>query len=122
MNSKDTAMGSTAAMPLLFAMQGPIVITPGLSSESIQAIIGIVVGTILVIAIGLPIIRAIIRGVERRSAPPALRGDLNQRLDRIEQTVDSIAVEVERVSEAQRFLTRLQTEDRPVGSGQQPPR
>jgi hypothetical protein len=34
----------------------------------------------------------------------------NERLDRIENAVDSIAVEIERVSENQRFMTRLMTE------------
>jgi hypothetical protein len=34
----------------------------------------------------------------------------NERLERIEQAVDAIAVEVERVSENQRFMTRLMTE------------
>jgi len=34
----------------------------------------------------------------------------DDRLLRLEQAVDSIAVEVERISEGQRFLTRLQTE------------
>ena len=34
----------------------------------------------------------------------------NERLDRIETAVDSIAIEVERVSENQRFMTRLMTE------------
>lgn len=34
----------------------------------------------------------------------------NERLDRIEQAVDTIAVEIERVSENQRFMTRLMTE------------
>jgi hypothetical protein len=34
----------------------------------------------------------------------------SERLDRIEQAVDTIAVEIERVSENQRFMTRLMTE------------
>jgi hypothetical protein len=34
----------------------------------------------------------------------------NERLERIEQAVDTIAVEMERVSENQRFMTRLMTE------------
>ncbi len=34
----------------------------------------------------------------------------NELLDRIEQAVDTIAVEIERVSENQRFMTRLMTE------------
>lgn len=39
---------------------------------------------------------------------PELGAD--DRLARLEQAVDAIAVEVERISEGQRFLTRLQTE------------
>ena len=38
-----------------------------------------------------------------------LAGD-DDRLQRLEQAVDAIAVEVERISEGQRFLTKLQTE------------
>jgi len=34
----------------------------------------------------------------------------DERLARIEQAVDAIAIEVERIAESQRFLTRLQTE------------
>jgi hypothetical protein len=37
-----------------------------------------------------------------------------QRLERIEQSVDAIAIEVERVTEGQRFLTRLLTDKQPV--------
>jgi hypothetical protein len=40
----------------------------------------------------------------------------NERLDRIEQAVDSIAIEIERVSENQRFMTRLMTETQLAGS------
>jgi hypothetical protein len=39
-------------------------------------------------------------------------GASDDRLLRLEQAVDSIAVEVERISEGQRFLTKLQTEQR----------
>jgi hypothetical protein len=38
------------------------------------------------------------------------RVDDDDRLARIEQAVDAIAIEVERITESQRFLTRLQTE------------
>lgn len=34
----------------------------------------------------------------------------DDRLERLEMAVDSIAIEVERISESQRFLTKLQTE------------
>lgn len=49
----------------------------------------------------------------RRAIAPAPRApapESVQRLERIEQAVDTIAVEMERVSESQRFLTRILTE------------
>ena len=36
----------------------------------------------------------------------------NARLERIEQAVDAIAIEVERVSEGQRFVTKLLSDDK----------
>jgi len=49
----------------------------------------------------------------RRKATQVTRDvarDDDDRLARIEQAVDAIAIEVERIAESQRFLTRLQTE------------
>ena len=39
-----------------------------------------------------------------------------ERLDRIEHAVDTIAIEIERVSENQRFMTRLMTETQLAGT------
>ena len=83
--------------------------------------------TIACIALGIPIIRALSRRFIDRPAPaPVIAGDFTARLERIEQAVDSIAIEVERISEAQRFTTKLLTQGGtaaglPAGS-QQPPR
>jgi hypothetical protein len=44
--------------------------------------------------------------------------DNTQRLERMEQALDSIAIEMERVSEGQRFVTRIMSESRSVGEGQ----
>ena len=42
------------------------------------------------------------------SAPaPALSQEQTRRFDRLEQSVDAIAIEVERISENQRYLTKL---------------
>jgi hypothetical protein len=38
------------------------------------------------------------------------RGELEARLDRIEQAVETIAIEMERVGEGQRFVTKLLAE------------
>lgn len=45
------------------------------------------------------------RGTVVRQLPPD-----DDRLQRLEHAVDAIAIEVERISEGQRFLTKLQTE------------
>jgi hypothetical protein len=69
-----------------------------------------IVGTIFVL---FPIvvassIRMLKRGA-RQSAPPPSPESM-QRMERLEQAVDAIAIEVERISEGQRFVTRLLTE------------
>ncbi|CAN5432011.1 hypothetical protein BH09GEM1_BH09GEM1_46280 [soil metagenome] len=71
----------------------------------------IFVSSIPVIAIGVPIARAFARRIERAPvAMPAMPHELEARLERMEQAIDSIAVEMERVSEGQRFTTKLLTE------------
>jgi multidrug efflux pump subunit AcrA (membrane-fusion protein) len=61
-----------------------------------------------VIAIGFPIARAIARRMDKRgAAAPGADADTRARLERIEQAVDAIAIEVERVSEGQRFTTKI---------------
>lgn len=59
-----------------------------------------------VIAIGLPIARAYARRIEAKPAP-SVSADVTARLERMEQAIDSIAIEVERISEGQRFTTKL---------------
>jgi hypothetical protein len=53
----------------------------------------------------------------RRAAVAPAAPDLDARLQRIEQAVESIAIEVERVSEAQRFSARLLAERGPADAG-----
>jgi hypothetical protein len=60
-----------------------------------------------VIAIGFPIARAIARKMDRKAVAPASEGDTRMRLERIEHAVDAIAVEVERISEGQRYTTKV---------------
>jgi hypothetical protein len=55
------------------------------------------------------ITRAKRRAMGAPRADARLAGD-DDRLQRLEQAVDAIAVEVERISEGQRFLTKLQTD------------
>ena len=62
-----------------------------------------------VIIIGLPLARAFGRRLERRSDPAALPDPaIAGQLQRIEQAVEAMAIEVERISESQRFIAKLQ--------------
>ena len=61
-----------------------------------------------------PLAASLGRLMWRRSAKPAMPPgwyDAAQRLERLEQAVDTIAVEVERVSEGQRFMTKIMTQN-----------
>jgi hypothetical protein len=61
-------------------------------------------------AVGLPIARALARRMDRESALSKIPPEVMQRLDRMEHALDSIAIEVERISEGQRFTTKLLSE------------
>lgn len=80
----------------------------GLSSNQLTGIT--IVGTIFVLfpIVVASAIRMLKRGT-RQSAPPPSPESM-QRMERLEQAVDAIAIEVERISEGQRFVTRLLTE------------
>ena len=61
-------------------------------------------------AIGWPIARAYARRVEEGQTNTRVPLEVTARLERMEQALDSIAVEVERISEGQRFTTKLLSE------------
>ncbi|HEV7837619.1 MAG TPA: hypothetical protein VGO75_06065 [Gemmatimonadaceae bacterium] len=62
------------------------------------------------IIIGLPLARAFARRMDRRGAAPQISNEVSAQLNQISQAVDAIALEVERISEGQRFTTKLLTE------------
>jgi hypothetical protein len=85
--------------------------------ELIPIVLFIMMG---ITAIGWPIARAMARKMDREALPPKVPLEISSRLERMEQAIDSIAVEVERISEGQRFTTKLLSE-RPQGAPQQLP-
>ena len=73
----------------------------------------IVLGVCATVAISvISIGRAYVRSIEteRKSSRSDLPPEVQNRMTRIEQAVDAIAIEVERMSEGQRFTTRLLAE------------
>ena len=80
---------------------------PTIPAGAMDIAIGFFV-TCAVIVIGWPISRALGRRFERRGQTPLLDASVADQLQRIEQAVEAVAIEVERISESQRFLARLQ--------------
>ena len=71
----------------------------------------IVMGFVLAMTMVLPISIAIARRIWKRGTPATssapMSREMDERLGRLEQAMDAVAVEVERVGEGQRFGTRV---------------
>jgi hypothetical protein len=65
---------------------------------------------VIVIVIGFPLVRAWVKRIEQGASSPKRSLESDRRLERMEQAIDAMAVEVERISESQRFMTRLLSE------------
>ena len=65
---------------------------------------------IVVLSLGIPFVRALARRWENESRQPRVPSEVVSRLERIEHAVEAVAIEVERISEGQRFTTKLLSE------------
>lgn len=63
--------------------------------------------TVVTLALGIPLVRAYNKRLDTQASRPSLAPEVMTRLERMEQSIDSIAVEIERISEGQRFTTKL---------------
>ena len=68
--------------------------------------------TAVVLAIGVPLARAFSRKMDADSRNPRIPTEVSDRLERMEQALEAVAIEVERISEGQRFTTKLLSEGR----------
>jgi|SRR2546423_2501506 len=75
----------------------------------------------IVLAIGVPLARAYSRRMEAESRSPRLPTEVTDRLERMERSIDSIAIEVERITEGQRFTTKLLSEGKGAAESRQIP-
>jgi hypothetical protein len=81
-----------------------------------------VLGGLFLIIVLLPLSIAFARRIWRRGVATvtSLPGELMERLARLEQGVDAVAVEVERIGEGQRYMARMFAEEgvpRGIGAG-----
>lgn len=77
------------------------------------ALAAIIFGTMSTAVVQLARMRY--KHLAERHRPPLGAAEGDERLQRLEQAVDAIAVEVERMSESQRFVTKLLAERLPPG-------
>jgi hypothetical protein len=68
--------------------------------------------TVIVLVIGVPLSRAFARRADAEARNPRIPAEIGARLERMEQAIEAVAIEVERISEGQRFTTRLLSEGR----------
>lgn len=97
-----------APMNIASSSTGSPTMFQGLSSGQMTGI-----SIVFIIFVLAPLAMALARLVTRRATRPhvpPVTVEAAQRLERLEQAVDTVAVEVERISEGQRFVTRLLTD------------
>lgn len=73
----------------------------------------VIFGFVAITSIGTPLAKAYARRWERKGERDQ-QLQLSQRLEAIEQAIETVAVEVERISEGQRFTSKLLAERAPV--------
>jgi hypothetical protein len=73
--------------------------------------------TAIVLAIGVPLARAYSRRMDADARNPRIPSEVADRLERMEQTLEAVAIEVERITEGQRFTTKLLSEGRSAADG-----
>ena len=83
-------------------------------AEQVKEMVGIAGGMLVGAMTIFLFFRTIQKWIAARAAPGALPRDAMDRLARIENAIEAMAVEVERISEGQRFTTRLLSEKSPV--------
>lgn len=103
-NAQQGEAGTTAPPPAVYQRD------PDIPREVIP-IIGIVFGSIVFMVIFGPIVRGIMKYVERRQDRQMVHGpSVANQLMQLQQSVDALAIEVERISESQRFTSKLMAE------------
>lgn len=75
-----------------------------LAFAQVAVIVVLLAGALSAIVVGL------VRGVSLKPKPRGIGDAQNLQLEQLQQSVDAIAVEVERIAEAQRFSAKLLAE------------
>jgi hypothetical protein len=109
----DAAVAKATAVP------GSIVPPPPRPPETGPPEEFFVLTGIFMFVVLLPLSIAYARRIWRKSvgAVSALPQEIYDRFNRLDQAIDSVAIEVERVGENQRYLTKVYADQRAIGAG-----
>ena len=81
------------------------------ATQEANPIFGMTLAMVVAIFIGFPLARAFARRMDRRGDAGAVRAaDLQPQILQLQESLDAMAVELERISEAQRFQAKLMSE------------
>ncbi|HEX5831319.1 MAG TPA: hypothetical protein VFY16_10090 [Gemmatimonadaceae bacterium] len=83
----------------------------------VMSVLGTLIPAVVAIVLGLPLVKLIARRFDRGTVPASALERIDERLARLETSIDTMAVEVERIAEAQRFTAKLLAERAGVGDG-----
>ena len=70
-------------------------------------VIGAFFSTVITLALGVPLVRAYIRRMDQKPRLNPGETERDERLARMEMAIESMAVEIDRISQGQRFVTTL---------------
>jgi hypothetical protein len=112
-NQRPVIAGEMPSVPSGPSAPGTLVLNRGGFNDNVipQQAVDISIGFFImcaVMVIGWPLARAFGRRLERRGAVGEINPAVTSQLVRIEQAVDAMAIEIERISESQRFMAKLQ--------------
>ena len=82
--------------------------TPAMAKDLAENIFTGLFFTIVAVVLGTRVLKIIGNRFAAPPQAPPLPPQMAEQLKRIEHTVDAMAIEIERISESQRFLTKLQ--------------
>ena len=82
---------------------------PRIPGEVVDIVGMLTFGTAAVLILR-PLMRAFANRLERRGTPAALPPEVTAHMERLEHAIEAVAIEVERISEGQRYTTKLLSE------------
>jgi len=85
--------------------------------------LGIIFGSLTVMLLGFPIVRVLTRRFDRGTEHLQTKAsDVTPQLRQLQDSIDAMAIEIERISEAQRFTARLLSERAPEKAALEAPK